>query len=179
MAELTTLARPYAKAAFEFARDKGRLADWSAQLALAAAVASDDEFARYLARPLLTVEQQTEAFLKAAGDKLDGDVRNFVTEIVHNKRVEALSAIASLFDALRAEHEQAANVVVQSAYELSDAQRQTLASKLGQKLGRKIDITDVTVDRSLIGGVVIRSGDLVIDASVRGKLDKLAATLNS
>lgn len=179
MAELTTVARPYAKAAFEYARDSGKLADWSAQLGLAAAVAGDEAFAAYLSRPTLTAEQQADAFLKAAGDKLGQDVRNFVTEIVHNKRVDALPAIAELFEAFRAELEQSANVTVASAYELSDAQRAQLAGKLSQKLGRKIAIDDVTIDRSLIGGVIVRSGDLVIDASVRGKLNKLAATLNS
>lgn len=179
MAELTTVARPYAKAAFEYARDSGKLADWSAQLAIAAAVASDEAFANYLSRPTLTSEQQAEAFLKATGDKLGKDVQNFVTEIVHNKRVDALPAIAELFEAFRAELEQSANVAVTSAYELSDAQRQSLATKLSQKLGRKIAIDEVAVDRALIGGVVVRSGDLVIDASVRGKLNKLAATLNS
>jgi len=179
MAELTTVARPYAKAAFEFARDAGKLADWSAMLALAAGVASDEDFASYLARPTLTAEQQADAFLKAAGDKLNADARNFVTELVHNKRIEALPAIAELFEAFRAELEQSAAVVVTSAFELSDAQRQALAATLGQKLGRKIAIDEVILDRALIGGVVIRSGDLVIDASVRGKLNKLAATLNS
>lgn len=179
MAELTTVARPYAKAAFEYARDNGKLADWSAQLALAAAVASDDSFAAYLSRPTLTTEQQADAFLKAAGDKLGGDVRNFVTEIVQNKRVDALPAITELFEAFRAELEQSASVAVTSAFELTDAQRQSLSSKLSQKLGRKIAIDEVTVDRALIGGVIVRSGDLVIDASVRGKLNKLAATLNS
>lgn len=179
MAELTTVARPYAKAAFEFARDKSVLADWSAQLALAGALASDAEFARYLARPTLTAGQQAEAFVKAAGDKLGTDVRNFVSEIVHNKRLEALPAIAELFEAYRAELEQSAEVAVTSAYDLSAEQRTTLAAKLSQKLGRKITIDAVTVDKSLIGGVVIRSGDMVIDASLRGKLGKLSATLNS
>jgi F-type H+-transporting ATPase subunit delta len=179
MAELTTVARPYAKAAFEYARDNGKLADWSAQLALAAAVASDESFAAYLSRPTLTTGQQADAFLKAAGDKLGGDVRNFVTEIVQNKRVDALPAITELFEAFRAELEQSASVAVTSAYELTDAQRQSLSSKLSQKLGRKIAIDEVTVDLGLIGGVIVRSGDLVIDASVRGKLNKLAATLNS
>ncbi|MFZ5561598.1 MAG: F0F1 ATP synthase subunit delta [Pseudomonadota bacterium] len=179
MAELTTVARPYAKAGFQYARDNGKLADWSAQLALAAAVASDEAFAHYLSRPTLTSEQQADAFLRATGDKLGGDVRNFVTEIVHNKRVDALPAIAELFEAFRAELEQSAKVAVTSAFELTEAQRQSLSSKLSQKLGRKIAIDEVTVDRALIGGVVVRSGDLVIDASVRGKLNKLAATLNS
>lgn len=179
MAELTTIARPYAKAAFEFARDKGSLADWSAQLALAAAVAGDTGFSEYLSRPTMSTDQQVQAFLKAVGDQLGTDVRNFVTEIVQNKRADALPAVAELYEAMRAELEQSATVVVTSAYELNDAQRQLLVQKLGQKLGRKVDIEAVTVDRSLIGGVVIRSGDLVIDASVRGKLDQLATTLNS
>jgi F-type H+-transporting ATPase subunit delta len=179
MAELTTVARPYAKAAFEFARDKQQLANWSAQLTLAAALASDATFAAYLARPTLTASQQVQAFLNAAGDKLGADVRNFITEVVNNKRLEALPAIAALFEDYRAELEQSAEVVVVSAFELDQSQRSSLADKLGKKLGRKIAIDEVTVDRSLIGGVVIRSGDLVIDASVRGKLNKLATALNS
>lgn len=179
MAELTTVARPYAKAAFEFARDKGNLADWSAQLALVAAVASDAEFAAYLSRPMLTASQQAEALLKVAGDKVNAEVRNFVTEVAQNKRIDALPAVAELFEAFRAEQEQSADVAVASAYPLDDAQQAALAATLGQKLGRKVVIAEVSVDASLIGGVIIRSGDLVIDASVRGKLNKLAATLNS
>lgn len=179
MAELTTVARPYAKAAFEFARDKGSLADWSAQLALVASVAGNAEFAAYLSRPMLTSAQQAEALLKVAGDKINAEVSNFVTEVVNNKRIDALSAIAELFEAYRAEQEQSAGVTVASAYPLDDAQQSALAATLGQKLGRKVAIAEVNVDRSLIGGVIIRSGDLVIDASVRGKLNKLTATLNS
>lgn len=179
MAELTTLARPYAKAAFEFARDKGRLAEWSGMLNLAAALAGDADFSRYLGRPTLTAEEQAEAFLKAAGDRLDGEARNFLTEIVHNKRIDTLPAVAELFEAMRSELDQSAEVVVTSAYDLDAGQRQALAEKLGRKLGRRITIDEVTVDRALIGGVVIRSGDLVIDASVRGKLNKLGVALNS
>ena len=179
MAELTTIARPYAKAAFEFARDKGRLAEWSAQLALAAAVASNAEFSQYLSRPTLTAQIQTDDFLKVVGDKLSGNARNFVTELVQNKRLEALPEIAALFEDFRAELEQSAEVSVTTAYALDDAQRQTLVSQLGRKLGRKVAIGSVTVDKALIGGVVVRSGDIVIDASVRGKLGKLSATLNS
>ncbi|MDI1301537.1 MAG: F0F1 ATP synthase subunit delta [bacterium] len=179
MAELTTVARPYAKAAFEFARDAGKLADWSAMLGLAAGIASDAEFALYLARPTLTSEQQAEAFSKVVGDKLDGEGRNFISNLIAHKRIDALPAIAELYEAFRAELEQSADVQVTSAFELDAAQRLSLSALLGKKLGRKIAIDEVTVDRSLIGGVVIRSGDLVIDASVRGKLGKLSATLNS
>jgi F-type H+-transporting ATPase subunit delta len=179
MAELTTVARPYAKAAFEFARDAGKLADWSAMLALAAGVASDAGFALYLANPTLTSAQQAEAFFKVAGDKLSEEGRNFIGNLIAHKRVDALPAIAELFEAFRAELEQSADVQVTSAFEMDAAQREALALVVGKKLGRKIAIDEVTVDRALIGGVVIRSGDLVIDASVRGKLGKLSTTLNS
>lgn len=179
MAELTTVARPYAKAAFEFARDKGALADWSAMLALASLLASDADFARYLARPALTADEQAQAFIKVAGDKLDADARNFISNVVAHGRVVALPAIAELFETLREELEQSAEVSVITAYALTDAQRDALAVRLGGKLGRRVSIGEVTVDPALIGGVVIRSGDLVIDASVRGKLGKLSATLNS
>lgn len=178
MAELTTVARPYAKAAFQFARDKGQLAEWSAMLAFVAAVSSDAAFADYLARPTLTSAQQSDALLKACGDKINADGRNFVANVVANKRLQALPAISSLFEALKAEAEKAAEVEVTSAFALTDAQQAQLVSELTKKLGRQV-ILNASVDAALIGGVVVRSGDLVIDASVRGKLGKLSATLNS
>jgi F-type H+-transporting ATPase subunit delta len=127
----------------------------------------------------LTAQIQTDDFLKVVGDQLSGNARKFVTELVQNKRLEALPEIAALFEDFRAELEQSAEVSVTTAYALDDAQRQTLVSQLGRKLGRKVAIGSVTVDKTLIGGVVVRSGDIVIDASVRGKLGKLSATLNS
>ncbi len=178
MAELTTVARPYAKAAFEFAKDKGQLAQWSTELALAAALSADEAFADYLARPTLTTSQQTEAFLNAAGDKLSVEGRNFIANVIANKRLAALPAISVLFDALKADAERVADVDVTSAFALSDAQASELAATLAKQLGRQVQLT-TQVDAALIGGVVVRSGDLVIDASVRGKLGKLSATLNS
>jgi F-type H+-transporting ATPase subunit delta len=178
MAELSTVARPYAKAAFEYARDAGQVAQWSGQLALAAALADDADFAAYLSRPTLTAAQQAEIFLKAAGDKLDVPGRNFVTNVIAHKRLAALPAISTLFEALKAEAERAADVDVTSAFALSDTQQAELALELTKKLGRQVTLT-THVDQSLIGGVLVRSGDLVIDASVRGKLNKLATTLNS
>lgn len=178
MAELTTVARPYAKAAFEFARDNGKLAVWEESLALLAALVRDRELAQYLSRPTLTATERADALLKAAGN-LDAGVSNFVVAVADNGRLNTLPAIHALFVALKDELEQIAEVVVTTAYDLSDTQQATLASTLTQKLGRKVIIDAVKVDKSLIGGVIVRSGDLVIDASVRGKLNKLAATLNS
>lgn len=178
MAELTTVARPYAKAAFAHAREQGRLADWSAQLGLAAAMVSDAEFAAYLTRPSMTVAQQTESLLAACGGDLLPEVRNFLSYVIQNKRLAALPEIAATYEALRAEAERTADVTVTSAFELSPEQQQSLSAKLAQKLGRQITLTTV-IDPQLIGGVIVRTGDLVIDASVRGKLAKLSATLNS
>lgn len=178
MAELTTVARPYAKAAFQYAREAGALAAWSQMLALATAVASDAEFAAYVARPQLTAEVQAEAFFRIAGDKLGAEGRNFIANLIQNKRLAALPAIAALFEELRAEHERTRDVSVVSAFPLSDAQRDALTARLSQKLGRQVAVVS-TVDASLIGGVVIRAGDLVIDASVRGKLNQLRDSLNS
>jgi F-type H+-transporting ATPase subunit delta len=178
MAELSTVARPYAKAAFEYAQQTGKVADWSAMLGFAAQLAADADFADYLSRPTLTAAQQGELFLQAAGNAIDAEGRNFITHVIAHKRLAALPAISSLFDALKAEAEKAADVEVTSAFSLSDAQQSALAAELTRKLGRQVKLTTL-VDSSLIGGVVVRSGDLVIDGSVRGKLSKLAATLNS
>jgi len=180
MAELTTVARPYAKAAFEYASAQGtlELAIWSSQLTLAAAVVQDAEFARYLSRPSMTVAEQEAALFAACGGELSAGVRNFLSLVAANIRLTALPAIAELYEELKANAENVADVVVTSAYALDDAQQDVLAKQLAAKLGRRINIS-TEVDASLIGGVIVRSGDLVIDASVRGKLAKLSATLNT
>ena len=179
MAELTTVARPYAKAAFAFAQDKAQLAEWSAQLSFAAALAGDAEFMAYLSRPSMTVEQQTGAFFTAAGDRLGAESANFVAFITQNKRFAALPAIAELFEQMKADAERTADVQVTSAFEMTDSQQQALAGQLAAHLGLRKVTVNAVVDASLIGGAIIRTGDLVIDASVRGKLAKLSATLNS
>lgn len=178
MAELTTVARPYAKAAFEFAHGEGQLAAWSSMLALAAAVVDDAAFKQYIARPTLSADQQADAVLKVCGDRFDTAGKNFISNLAANKRLGALPAISALFDALRADAEGAVDVEVTTAYALDDAQTQALAQILTQKLSRQVSVTS-SVDASLIGGAVIRAGDTVIDASVRGKLGKLRATLNT
>ena len=180
MAELTTVARPYAKAAFEYANAEGKLelTVWSTQLALAAAIVQDAEFARYLSRPSMTVAEQATALFAACGGELSASVRNFLSLVAANKRLMALPAIAELYEEEKAKSEKTADVVVTSAFGLSDVQEQVLAKQLAAKLDRRINIR-TEIDAALIGGVVVRTGDLVIDASVRGKLAKLSATLNT
>lgn len=178
MAELTTLARPYAKAAFRFALDKGQLAAWAEQLTLAAAVVSDDAMRDFLGRPQLTAAEQAEAVIRVCGDKLNGEGQNFIRQLAENKRLPLLPYINALFEQLKAEQEKAVDVEVVSAFDLSADQSGKLGQALSQRLGRAVNVSAKT-DAALIGGVIVRAGDLVIDASVRGKLAKLRDSLNS
>jgi len=178
MAELTTVARPYAKAAFEYARGAGELAGWSSMLALAAAVVANADFNQYISRPMLSANEQADALFKVCGDRLDAAGRNFISNVASHKRLAALPAISSLFEGLRAEAEGAVDVSVTSAFALTAEQTQQLGQVLAQKLSRQVNVTSTT-DASLIGGTIIRAGDMVIDASVRGQLGKLNAALNT
>ena len=178
MAELSTLARPYARAAFEYARDKGSLSDWSAQLHTAAAVAQDEVVAVLLGSPSSTTEQMAATMVEICGDSLEDDGRNFIRVLASNKRLPLLPEISGLFDQYKANQEKTVDVDVISAFELSGDTEQSLAEVLSKKLEREVRV-DTSVDQSLIGGVLIRAGDLVIDGSVRGRLNKLAEAMNS
>ncbi len=178
MAELSTLARPYAKAAFDFARDKGALAQWSEQLAVCAAVAADAGMESVLGNPSLTDEQQAQTLNEVCGDATSAEVKNFVVVLADNKRLPLLPEITTQFDLLKANLEKSVDVEVISAFDLDDATAEKLAGVLGQKLEREVKVSTST-DADLLGGVLIRAGDLVIDGSVRGRLDKLAEAMNS
>lgn len=178
MAELTTLARPYAKAAFEYAQAHQQLANWSAMLGLAAAVSQDDTMQRVLKAPRLTSTEKATTFVEVCGDKFDAQARNFLSIVSENNRMELLPEIADMFELYKAEREQSVDVDVTSAFALNDEQQDKLAKVLSARLGREVRL-HAAEDASLIGGVVIRAGDLVIDGSVRGKLAKLAEALKS
>jgi F-type H+-transporting ATPase subunit delta len=178
MAELSTLARPYAKAAFEFARDKGALADWSTQLATCAAVAADAGMDAVLDNPSLTDEQQAQTLNDVCGDATGAEVKNFVSILASNKRLSLLPEISAQFDLLKANLEKTVDVEVVSAFDLDQATADKLAGVLGRKLEREVKVSTST-DAGLLGGVLIRAGDLVIDGSVRGRLNKLAEAMNS
>ena len=178
MAELTTLARPYAKAAFEYAQAHQQLANWSAMLGLAAAVSQDDTMQRVLKAPRLTSTEKATTFVEVCGDKFDAQARNFLSIVSENNRMELLPEIADMFELYKAEQEKSVDVDVTSAFALNDEQQDKLAKVLSARLGREVCL-HAAEDASLIGGVVIRAGDLVIDGSVRGKLAKLAEALKS
>lgn len=178
MAELTTLARPYAKAAFEYAQAHQQLANWSAMLGLAAAVSQDDTMQEVLKAPRLTRTDKATTFNEVCGDKFDAQARNFIQVLAENDRVALLPQIVELFELYKAEQEKSVDVDVTSAFALSDEQQDKLAKVLSARLGREVRL-HAAEDASLIGGVVIRAGDLVIDGSVRGKIAKLAEALKS
>ena len=178
MAELSTLARPYAKAAFEYALDKQQLSGWFEQLATAAAVVSDSGMEAILNNPSLTAAQQASTVTDVCGDALDAQMRNFICVLASNKRLPLLPEIYRLFGQFKANYEKSVDVEVVSAFDLADEARDCLAQALGRKLERQVKVRTST-DSELLGGVLIRAGDLVIDGSVRGRLNKLAEALNS
>jgi F-type H+-transporting ATPase subunit delta len=178
MAELSTLARPYAKAAFEYARDSQQLSQWAEQLATAAAVASDKTLEAALNDPSLTAEQQAKMLSDVCGDALDAHARNFIAVLAANKRLALLPQIYTLFAQYKANQEKTVDVEVVSAFDLAGDVRDKLAAVLGKKLEREVEVRTST-DRNLLGGVLIRAGDLVIDGSIRGRLNKLSAAMNS
>jgi F-type H+-transporting ATPase subunit delta len=178
MAELTTLARPYAKAAFEYAQAHQQLANWSVMLGLAAVVSQDPTLQSMLKAPRLTSTDKANTFVEVCGDKLDAQVTNFIHVLAENSRLVLLPEIAELFALYKAEQEKSVDVDVTSAFALNDEQQDKLAKVLSARLGREVRL-HAAEDASLIGGVVIRAGDLVIDGSVRGKLAQLAYALKS
>jgi len=177
MAESLTIARPYAEAAFKLARDLGALPSWSDALARLAAVASNDVARELIGTPQLSVTQVAALIADAAG-QLSAEQSNFVHVLADNERLSVLPEIASQFEGLRNEFEGVVDAQISSAFPLSGAQVDDIVATLRGKYGRQVKAT-VTIDPELIGGVSIRVGDEVMDASVRGKLAQLADALKN
>ena len=178
MAELTTIARPYAKAIFQHALEKKALAQWSDMLAKLAVAASDSAIKALLLKPQLTAEQKIAVFASVCDSAFDQKAKNFLLQLASNKRLDTLPAIYVLFQAFLAEQEKTVDVNVKSAYPLSDAEIKRLTASLKARLGREVKM-ESEVDESLIGGVIVHAGDMVIDSSVRGKIAKLTHVLNT
>jgi len=178
MAELSTLARPYARAAFEFAQAQGDLAGWEAMLNQAAAVTSTEVVAKLISSPSLTSDEVAKQFIELLGEELSDKGQNFVSTLAVNKRLALLPSIADQFSIMKANIEKAVDVQVTSAYDLDDAVATKLEAALATNLARQVRLTTQT-DQKLIGGVVVRAGDTIIDGSVRGRLAKLAEAMNS
>jgi F-type H+-transporting ATPase subunit delta len=178
MAELNTIARPYTKAAFDFALEKGEVDQWSNMLSLAAAVVNDSEMKRVLGIPSLSVKQKADLLIAVCGKQVSEAGKNFLTLLSQNRRLILLPEISNQFNELKANHEKSIEIDMVTAYDLDAELVEKLAQALRTKLGREIKVTSTT-DKSIIGGVIIRANDLVIDGSVRAKLAKLAEAMNS
>ncbi|SEM84311.1 F0F1 ATP synthase subunit delta [Halomonas caseinilytica] len=179
MAQLSTVARPYAKAVFEYATEHQALEDWAGMLdSVAQAVGNDDLRRQVLGNPRLTSAQKVDLLVDICGDAVNDELRNFLFQVGQKGRLAALPAIAEQFALLKAQQEERMDVDIVSAFPLDDAQQQTLASALAKRLNREISIT-TQVDSSLLGGVVLRAGDTVIDGSVRGRLNRLREALSA
>jgi len=176
MAEPRTLARPYARAAFEYARQSGDLDGWSSALAVASAVSREAAMAVVLGDPGTTADQRAEKLAAVLGDALSDPVRAFLGIMAANGRLGLLPETAALFAELKAAQEASVNVEVISAFDVDDAALAEISEAMSRRFERTVSITSET-DSTLVGGAVIRAGDMVIDGSVRGRLNKLAGTL--
>ncbi|HZW13646.1 MAG TPA: F0F1 ATP synthase subunit delta [Noviherbaspirillum sp.] len=177
MAELATIARPYAEALFRVAKS-GNLAAWSDLVSEMAAVAALPDVKSFASNPKLSDKQVSETFLSLLKSNVSPEAKNFVGMLVENGRLTLLPEIGNQFHALKNAAEGAADAEITSAFEMTDAQVKDLVATLEKKFGRKLNPT-VKVDNSLIGGVRVAVGDEVLDTSVRAKLQKMYVALAS
>ncbi len=178
MAERTTIARPYADAAFEIARDANDLAPWAGMLRLVESLVADPRVADALGSPRLSGDDKAALLLSIAGDRLDARMRNFVTVLVEADRIGLMPEIRALFDAMRDEAEGVAKATIESPMELTQQQVAGLADALARRFGKRIEAT-VKPNPALIGGARITVGDTVIDGSVQGRLEAMAHALRA
>jgi F-type H+-transporting ATPase subunit delta len=178
MAEQATIARPYARAAFEYAKAHGALKQWSDALTIAASVASDSKVSKLLNHPRVSAAQLVDLIVDIAGKAIDSSARNFIATLASNRRLGLLPQISLMYEALRSEIENRAQAEVVSAAPLSEAQQQRLAAALTKRMKREV-MLNCSVDPGLIGGAVIRCGDMVIDGSVKVRLARLAAEVRA
>lgn len=176
MAEKTTIARPYAEAIFEMAKEQQNLAKWSEMLALIELVVSSPEVQGLIGNPRIQKSQLATLILDVSGSNLNKEAQNFVRLLISNNRLNVVPEIFELFQIYRAEAESTVTAEVTSAFPMSPEQEKMIANALKKRLNREVMLTS-RVDKSLLGGVVVRAGDLVIDGSVVGQLEKLNAAL--
>lgn len=176
MSQAITVARPYAQAVFDEAQQSGELKAWSNILHAVAEAVQQREIQDVIKSTRVTPAQLLSLMLAVCGGKLNTSMQNFIRLLVENKRLTVLPQILDMFETLRAEAEHSLDVVVTSAFELNDAQKQKISVALKNRMGREINLHSV-IDRELLGGIVIRAGDKVIDGSARTRLAELAVAL--
>ncbi len=178
MSEISSIARPYAQAVFELARDSGDYVRWSEVLHALAEIATQPQVSTLFSHPRVAREEIATILIDSCGELLDDAGRNLVRLLARNRRLDVLSAVAEQYELLRADAERTVQAHLESALAVPDEHRQRITQALEKRLGRRVELT-VSTDESLIGGAVIRAGDLVIDGSVRARLEKLAAAVGA
>lgn len=178
MAEIRTVARPYARAAFQKALASNALDSWSDALEQLGKVALNSNIAAYIAAPAATAKSKADKLAEICSEHLNGEQKNFIAVLAENNRLSLLPEIHSVFEALKAEQESNVQVVLTTAYPLDGSAEEKITSALKSKLNSDVTV-ETAVDASLLGGALIKVGDSVIDGSVKGRLAKLATAMNS
>jgi F-type H+-transporting ATPase subunit delta len=173
MAEIATVARPYAQAAFRLARENNALAAWTDQLELAAAVVGDQQMSLLLGSPRMSPDQKADLIIDICGDGLDASGANLIRLLVSNRRIGLLPEIAAQYRKLRADVERTVEARLVTAQAVDETVTERIRSALAERLDRNVRL-ETEVDESLIGGAIVKADDTVIDGSVRGKLARLA-----
>ena len=177
MAELATVARPYAEAVFKSALEKNALGKAADSLQLLAAVAADARMRSVLSDPRVSAQQKKDLFAAVAGDRLDEIGRNLLSVLLDNHRDELIGSIAQQLEELKREHERVVKARITSAQPLDEAQRGAIVAALEKRYGKKVE-AELDVDPELLGGARVQIGDQVIHASVRDALAQMAAALS-
>ncbi len=172
MLENTTIARPYATAVFELARETEQVGQWSDMLALLGLLTSDPDMRRLIANPKVSRQQLQELVFDVCGDGLSDHGRNLIKTLVQAERLQYAPYIKELYEQMRADAEGKVDVEVVTAYQLDRQQQDNIAEAMAERLGKQVDII-TSIDEALIGGAIIRAGDSIIDASLRGRLTEL------
>ena len=176
MEDVSALARPYGLAVFKQAREEGNIKEWNNMLQLLVLIMQDATMRGLIANPKVNDQQLANLIIDVGGDGISETGRNLVRVMAENQRLAEMAGVAAVFEEECDRTAGRSHVEVTSAFELTDTQQKSIAESMSKRLGTEVDLS-TTVDKSLIGGVVIRAGDTVIDASLRGRLGQLGHLL--
>jgi len=176
MSELATLARPYAEAVFKRAKESGNSQEWSDNLAFLSAIMQDEGLAAIVNNPRVEEDKLTALLLEICQDQVTGEANNFLKLLIENGRLKLAPQIAELFEKYKAEDEGYVDVDVITAYALTKVEEKSFATSLAKLLNKKVNIT-ASIDKSLMGGYLVKAGDTVIDGSISGQLQQLAKSI--
>ncbi|MGK0269918.1 MAG: F-type H+-transporting ATPase subunit delta [Cocleimonas sp.] len=178
MSELTTAARPYARAVFEMAEQSGKLGEWSDMLGFMGGMASNEQVVELLASPKMAKQSGADAFIQLADGKFDEEAKNLVSMLAENNRLSLLPEMSIIYEVFKDEAEGSVEALVTAAKKLTQGEEKSISDALGKRLGRKVKLK-VSVDEALLGGAIIQAGDLVIDGSLRGRLSKMSSAITN